>query len=684
MKCTINKFINGWEKGYLYILFAIGLILTYVLNNRVGVLDWNKESAYLHYIKTSLTDYHTLPYFWWSKIDAISWIPPVKATSSFISIPETTLFSPLTPLLTVLNEIVYLKFYFLVQGLIGIVGVIALKKRLNWNNIQFRTYLILFLFSPIIFQHVAVGYFPWYNIFFFPWLIFCLGQARPVKKLFGIAIVLSLVLLQGGVYVFVWFVMLLVSYGFYNLILNKNYKVLLQIFGSIALVFLLANVRIYTTGLTFADFSREFFEINGYNPFNFLFYALIPTVTIQPFDLLFWTNLIWIGIPQHDAGLFWGFGVVMVTVLVVKRKNLFTEKIEDQNSINYKALLFGALTIFVFSFFSIWATVTKTIQSFIEVPFFESIKNYGYRLGIPAYLGFSIVAAYNVEGIWSILQKFTNSKQCLRLKRIIINICKVFAVLIVLATVVLITFKTQLLRTVNNTIKSSYYNTGNSWLRGKMEGISENSLDFYYQRAEGIYSTFINILLVLVVIIIVLTIITIIMKKERARIDNINNTYPFLKFELVLALPLLFSVTMWIHLATRTPYDEHPKQEVTPPVIVLRDNSFLNPELIIATPRSLIIEQSKISEAKSNKMIFPNINYSEHKNLNIATKNAIFINYNNILALSPLNGNDIVINFETRNINRALIITISSWFVLLVYYIGLKFRMYFKKKLRKI
>ncbi len=410
--------IRNWEKGYLYTIIASILFLFYALNGNVGVMDWYKDSAYLHYIKTALTEFDTLPYFWWSKIDQISWIPPIKATSVFISIPETTLFSPLTPLLYILSEIVYLKFYILVQCLVGLGGVFALRKRLNWNDIQFRSYLAVFIFSPIIFQHIAVGYFPWYNIFFFPWLIFFLAEKKSFTKIIGMSAVLALVLLQGGVYVFVWFVMLLFLYGFYNIIIERNYMIILQVVGAIALVFLLAHVRIYAASLSFTDFSREWFETNGYNPFNFLFYALIPTVTIQPIDLMFWTNLFRIGIPQHDAGIFWGLVVIMVLVLIFRFKEIFKKDKKIQNRINYKALFFAAATIFVFSFFSVWVTITRTLQALVDLPFFESIKNYGYRLGIPAYLGFSLVAVNYVEKIWRVLLRAMRRKPWLIFKRV--------------------------------------------------------------------------------------------------------------------------------------------------------------------------------------------------------------------------------------------------------------------------
>lgn len=662
-----NHIIRNWERGNLYALAAIILFLFYVLNTNVGVLDWYKESAYLHYIKTSLTEFNTLPYFWWSKIDQISWIPPIKATSTFIAIPETTLFSPLTPLLYILNEIVYLKFYILVQCLVGLAGVFALCKRLKWNDIQFRSYLVMFLLSPIVFQHVAIGYFPWYNIFFFPWLLFFLAEKRVSVKIVGMSAVLALVLLQGGVYVFVWFVMLLSLYGVYKMLLERDYTNLLQIVGAIVLVFLLAHVRIYTASLVFADFSREWFETEGYNPFNFLFYALLPTVTIQPLDLLFWTNLIWIGIPKHDAGIFWGLVVIMALVMIFRFKEVFKKDTKSQNIINYKAMFFAAATIFIFSFFSVWATIMRTIQLLVDLPFFESIKNYGYRLGIPAYLGFSLVAANYVEKIWMVLVRVAKRKPWRvfkKLTKILFNIS-----LIGLGSIYfgLIAFKKLIFSQMHNVISAAYNNTGYFWLRNRMEGLEINDLNFYYNRFDGLYSTLQDIVLIVLCVLLMIFIITLIIKFNRSRVDKINTKYPYLKLELTLVLPLMFSTFMWVHLATRTSYEHHPKQEVTAPkVVVIAEQSNVQPKLK-ATPQKLVITQ--VINANIEGYLFPNIKAVEYKNLKVTSHNGVLVNSQNRLMVKPLDNRPIVIEFTTEKIKRTISITILSWTGVIIFFI---------------
>ncbi len=158
MKKTVSDYsIHIWEKGYAYIVLIFLYYFWWLTSGNVGVLDWFKEIAYFDYIRTALRDYHMLPYYWWNIIEEVAWRPPLPGSSSFIANPETTFFSPLTPLLYNLNTFAYAKLYVFLQFIPGIFGIIALRKKLQWNDEQFRNYTILFLFSPIVMQHLAVG-----------------------------------------------------------------------------------------------------------------------------------------------------------------------------------------------------------------------------------------------------------------------------------------------------------------------------------------------------------------------------------------------------------------------------------------------------------------------------------------------------------------------------------------------
>ena len=164
---------------------------------------------------------------------------------------------------------------------------------------------------------------------------------------------------------------------------------------------------------------------------------------------------------------------------------------------------------------------------------------------------------------------------------------------------------------------------------------------------------------------------------NKSSIDKINKRFPFAKLELALVLPLIFSTSMWVHLATRTPYDSRPKQNVTPPeLVVISEQSNVSPTMEV-TPQKLIITQ--IDNAKVEGYLFPNIKAVEYKNLKITSRNGILLNSQNHLMVKPLDNKTIIIEFTTEKIKRAIWITILSWTGVIVFFLVRNFR---PKKLR--
>ena len=218
-KLVSNRLIRFWEKGYLYIAIASLIYFFWFMSNNVGILDWIKEIAYFEYFKTAFNDYHTLPYFWWNILEEVAWRPPIPGTSAIIANPETALFSPLTPMLYLLSAQVYIKLYVIIQFLIGVFGLFALKRKLSWNYSQFRTFVVLFLFSPIIMQHISVAYFTWYNFYLFPLLIYFVADRRMAVGIVGSAAVLGLIVLQGGIYIVQYVGLFYILYEVFHIII---------------------------------------------------------------------------------------------------------------------------------------------------------------------------------------------------------------------------------------------------------------------------------------------------------------------------------------------------------------------------------------------------------------------------------------------------------------------------------
>ncbi len=676
-KTISNRFIRLWEKGLLYIILASIVYAVYSLSTNVGVMDWRKEVTYFNYIKTSLVDYNMFPYFWWEKLTNIDWYPPISATAVFIAIPETPVFSPIIPLIMIMSVVGFIKLYMFLIFIIGVVGVVKLKKRLNWNDIQFRTYCAMYLFSPIIMQHLAIGFSPWINLFLFPWFIYFLAEKKVMKSAIGIAGTLALALLQGGIYIFIWFMMIFLLYSLISLITERNWDIALRIILVPLFALLLALVRIYSTANAYADFTRVWFETNGYNPFNFLFFALIPTVTIKPIDLLFWTDLFRIGIPQHDGGIFWGLIVIMVLVMVFRFKEIFKKGTKSQNTINYLAMFFTATIIFIFSFFSVWAAIMRTIQSLIYLPFFESIKNYGFRWAIPAYLGFTLVLANNTEKIWLVLSDWLKTMRWKNIKTLAIILFKVAVLGLGVVWLVLLFLKNQILDQFKNVISIAFNGEAFAFIRDRMEGMDQKNLEFYFLKAENLYSVIQQWILITFIFLFMIVVFALIFKINRNKTAIIIENYPFLKFEMLLVIPLLFSMSMWTKLAISVPYTDFPVQTVESPTIIVEGDSLYSAPKISVTPKEMIIKPEVEKQPYGYK--FPKILARDSKYLLVKTKNAVLFNVQNQLMIKPLDNEEIIVTFKTKTINRTLLITLISWLGSIIFFIVSNFR---SKKLR--
>ena len=177
--------------------------LYYIFVSRAGVYDWEKEIFYIQYIKQSIFHFKTLPYYLWNN-NGLGNYPVIAQGNLFIGNPETLLFSPWIFFLSVLKPVVFLKLFYLIHLMLAIIGILLLARKLNWDNRQLRIFSGLFLLSPIILQHIAIGYTPWINLFLFPLLMYFQFCKKRSVSVIGSAMVYSLIILQGGIHIAVW------------------------------------------------------------------------------------------------------------------------------------------------------------------------------------------------------------------------------------------------------------------------------------------------------------------------------------------------------------------------------------------------------------------------------------------------------------------------------------------------
>jgi hypothetical protein len=646
-----TKLYRFWETGYFYLALSILLFIIYGLNGRVGIYDWQKEVAYFQYIKASLASFHTLPWFWRNKLDNVAWYPAAAYSSSFIGNPETMLFSPFTPLLFLMGVLPYVKFLAVIHCLIGIAGIFALKRRFQWDSRQFRTYSILFLLSPIIFQHLAIGYTPWLNLFFFPWLVYFIAGANPASSILGTSAVLGLVLLEGGTHSFVWYALLAALYFSLRAWFERKWSGLLRLVGIFCLAALLSSARLYATAQAYGGF-RQSFQV-GYNPLNFTFWALVPPVLIAPMDTLF-SKMVWMGVPSWDGGLFWGAALLMALALAMsyrgcKRAANFHSA--DQNlTLIYDSLWIASSILLILSFFSIFEWIINAANSLAPIPFSVGVEKYPFRLAIPAFLGFSVViAAYSKEISYSLDQTRHRLSQFQILTRSLNGIKFLTLVLTIglsAAFLLSVIFSRSVLGISNSVIQGAYAGTGNSWLSGFMPGKSTHPLEYYLGRAAAMYSQLqVSLLAGAAILIVALWFL-------RSRVWKTEYASEF-----ALAVPMIFASVMWLSLSISVPYTQYPVQKVLPPLVVTEPPG-LAPDINVS-PQEITLLPPQGSRV--TRYIFPGISRADSQSLYVASNNAAISETGGRMSIVPQDERPIVIEFNSTPYDKAIALSALAW-----------------------
>ena len=648
-----SKLYMFWQRGYLYISLSALVYLIYLTIGKFGLYDWQKEIAYFQYTKTSLCDFHTLPWIWWKRPETLLMYPAIAHSASFISNPETMLLSPLTPALFILDVATFVKFLIVAHFLIGVTGAVALRRRLEWGDAQFRVFAGLFLLSPIIIQHLTVGYTTYINLFFFPWLIYFVCSDRFFPAVAGTAAVLALVLLQGSVHVFIWFALLVAFFLCARLVRELRLRFLIQLATTFALAFLLGYVRIDAAARAYADFQQPF--LAGYNPINFLAWALVPPVFVPPLDAFFFRKQ-WMGLPSWDAGVFWGPSLLFMLVLLVKFKNFRAVEGASRKFLRiYDALLGASLLLFILAFFSTFEYLVR-LAALFHMPFAQGAEKYPFRLAIPAYLGFSVViAAYYREISRSFTKSINRFLGLARLDVFYVALRKTALLLTIGAATFLIAsfvFSRPITSKLHALAGEVYHGQGSGWVSRLFGKMNEGSLEHYYQRLDVLYSE--SQWSAGVVMFFSYAAFLFFQRNERK--------WRFSATEFALVFPLLFASAMWCALSVAVPKIDPPIMTVESPAVLLSP-----PEGKVAvqvSPLQLVLSTEKDSPPLAYEL--PQISISDSKILFAPLENARSSDSSGNLALIPSDNRPIHLTAETGWFYRSAELTAASWILTMV------------------
>jgi len=180
-------------------------------------------------------------------------------TDRFMSLPDVLL-SPDVILLRFMDVGTYFLAHTLILFTLGMLGLLALRKRFNLSLAAFTALFLLFNFNGHLIAHYSVGHITWGGYLLFPWLFVLAFQFLDGdftwKWVAKTSILLFFIYLQGSFHQFVWGLMFLGLLGF------TTRQRLVPALKALVFSCLLSLVRILPPVLLLGQFDEDF--LGGY------------------------------------------------------------------------------------------------------------------------------------------------------------------------------------------------------------------------------------------------------------------------------------------------------------------------------------------------------------------------------------------------------------------------------------
>lgn len=678
MGCGIEKMaletIKTIFQKYGYIgLFLIALLVFLIYPN-VGIYDWDKEVLYTAYIKTSILEYKQFPLFLWNSADLAGY-PAVDQSAFFAANPETMLFTPFLPLLFFLSPVVFLKLLVVLNAVAGWVGVEVLAKKLRWQPAQLRVFSALFFLSPIVFQHVAIGYLPWINLYLIPWLLYFALMDDLLPRSVGCGMVLALVLLQGGLHVFVWLAFFTTFYLVSSALIQKRWNQLL----SVPLTFLsaigMAFPRFYLSLQTFSSFSQRFFA--GYSLPAFFRWALVPPffTPASMDDIEYFIESYIDGVPYWDGALFWGLLIILILFLPFLFANRYRRNKQSYEGSQSSTLAVGCASalLLVFSFDGLYEALITFVSGLLRLPALEGMEKYPFRFAIPAYFGFAFVIAADwvdlpvfiheaIAGVYEVLKKLARAFRtlCGKLRRG----QRVFAWLAgVLAALVLASFAVRpaLLGWINRHISLAHAGQGADWLAQRMQRASSVPLQSYVSKAAALYGYGQRFLLIATLLFALLWLFGLLRFSGKAKEKpGIRCSRLPAVLEGLLVVPLLLAFGMWWRVALATPQNTVASFQMNAPQIIV-DASQDVPEVEITSFSPGALHLSVTDAVGDSIIVLSDVPARDARFLEISPGSASLVDHDDRLGIQVQQNGEIEIYVDHTAITIPMLIAVVSW-----------------------
>ena len=289
---------GGPNRGSRVDVFAVVLIgvlgaalwLSFYVTGFKGDLfspvDWNVKRQYLHVVSECFRSHHW-PY--WVSVP----LQPMQPTRRFLAIPEALHpFSPQAWLLAFLKPSIFVTVDGLLHYLIGFLGCLRLRRKLEMPLVGFLVFVMLFNFNGNIVCHTAVGH-NWNGYFYLPWFASFLFEAATrrgavFKSVAGLSIALLLMLLQGSFHLF------LLSLFALALLALCSRAVRSAALGALAVTVPLSLFRILPAALTFGPVDPHDYE-PGFDSLSTLYNTVVLGQWVT-FSEFVWEYDLYIGV----------------------------------------------------------------------------------------------------------------------------------------------------------------------------------------------------------------------------------------------------------------------------------------------------------------------------------------------------------------------------------------------------
>jgi len=558
---------------------------------------------------------------------------------------------------------------------IGILGVVCLSKKMQWRPNQQRIFGALFLFSPIIIQHLAIGYYPWLNLYLFPWLLVFLLDEKPLRVVVGVAAILSLTLLQGGLHPFVWYVIFTIIFFLIHFLRKPAVKTIFLCIFVIGITLLLSLARVATSLQIFTDFQQRFF--NGYSLNGFIRWGLTPPVftPIDMDDIEPYIESYDNGVPYWDGAIYWGGVLPLAFVglfILVKRFPLKIKTRKETSELLVISAGLAACCMTLLSFGDLYQNLIVPLSNWVGISALQGMEKYPFRFAIIGYFSFSFIIAHYFDEIIAVLQQLASTMHLLlnqinkRLLMVIKGNWRHWLLLIaVFSTIILgvaLLTRNAFFSWLEPAIKSAYLGERYPWLTDLMSQRSMIPLAAYLQKGNNLYAGFQRYLITGSLVGWGLYFIIRFNRKLVALLNAVLRTIkkqiPIL-IEIALVLPLLFAFIMWQRVALATPINYKHQYSLVPPEIETIPNSSISSIVVSVTPSQLLID--KEINIDINRFIFTNLKYSDYRFLKTDDVNDKWFNANGALGLITSDSTRAAIQVKPEIYLPTLWVTLVSW-----------------------